>query len=229
MSERNYIIGSGNHNTPGDGRLEFMQIWLENTYRFANPNLVIIVGDSGSQFPEADHHPFMPIGLNGDCGHFLRLMEGEKKHRFNGWTAAVLAMAALAYANESDLIVKEQDCLAFNSWVDLMYSEIGESGVIFGSCGFMACEQSLFLVRHHYLTEFMRLICGEPAQNCEENLGERMFWRIEQRIPDQWKRFSMGVGRDRPILTGEDAKSKPWFAQKLNENELAWIKEANLI
>lgn len=229
MSERNYIIASGNHNTPGDGRLEFMQIWLENTYRFAKPNLVIIVGDSGSKFPEADHRPFIPIPLSGNLGSFMNLINGEKPHRFNGWTGAVKALAEISYCNESDFIYKEADCLAFNGWVDLIYSEIGEAGIIFGNCHFMECEQSLFLVRHAYIPEFVRLINGEPAQNCEANQGEQMFARLQRRCPDQWKRFSMSVGRDRPILTGDEAKSKPWYAQKLNENELAWIKEANLI
>lgn len=227
MSERNYIIGSGNHNTPGDGRLEFMEMWLENTYRFVQPNLVVIVGDSNSPFPQSKH-PFIPIPLKGDVGHFLRLIEGTKKHRFNGWTAAVLQLAMTAYANESDFIYKEADCLAFNGWVDLLYSEIGEAGIIFGNCGFMACEQSLFLIRHWYLTEFVRLICGEPAQNCEENLGERMFWRLEQRCPDLWKRFSMGVGRDRPIPNDYECYNAPWFAQKLSTEELAQLKEKGL-
>lgn len=221
-----YLLGSGNHNTPGDGRLEFMQIWLENTYHFSSPDRVVIVGDSNSEFPPVNpERPFIPIPLSGNLGSFMELINKQKVSRFNGWTGSVMALAMIAYCNESDFIYKEADCLAFNDWVNLMYSEIGEAGIIFGNCSFMECEQSLFLVRHAYIPEFVRLICGEPAQNCEANQGEQMFARLQRRCPDQWKRFSMGIGRDRPLAIGDH----PWYAQKFTGDELSELRAKNLI
>ncbi len=217
-----YTIGVGNHKTP----FWLQELWLENTLKYSRPNRIIVLGDSGSVFHENHRYGVIPINLHGDLGHFMNLVNGEKFHHFNGWMGSVLAMAMLAYCNETDLIYKESDCLAWGQWPEHLYNALGDdAGIVFGSCSFMPCEQSLFLVRHSYIPEFCRLILSQPPQNTHENLGEHIFKRLEEQNPAKWVRFTMGVGRDRPIRT-EDGIG---YAQKLTDADLQLLREKGLI
>lgn len=221
-----YSIVSGYHWSEKSS--DFFNIWRENIRNNApDADRVFVIGDSGASIPPTAYGSFQQIELTGNLGSFMNLINGEKPHRFNGWTGVVLAGAMLCYCNESDMVFVEQDCLIFGDCIGKMREEIGESGIIFGNCSFMECEQSFFMVRHNYLTEFVRLITGEPAQNCEANQGEQMFSRLQRRCPDQWRRFSMGVGRDHFDQSFNDGRA--FYAQKFNDNELAWLKEWKLI
>lgn len=191
-----YHLSTGYHYLPGaDG---FFQTWLENTLRYSEPKRISVMADSGSVIP-SNHQLLLKLDLAGDLGHFMELLRGEKPYRLNGWSGAIITGAMLAYCDEADYIFKEQDCLAFGPWVNAMYEQLGDAGAIWGNCSFMPCEQSLFLVKHGHIPEFVMHYLDGPPQNREGELGEDKFKRMEEKYPDKYKRFSFGVGRDRPI------------------------------
>lgn len=216
-----YIIGTGFH--PGEGRVEFYNIWLKNIYPVMGQG-VFVLADSGAWVPpNSSVTRITCIGNLGGCGE---LLNGTKKHEFNGWMGAVCALAMIAYCDESDFVFVEQDCLAFGPWVQALYDSVaGDYGVTFGKSEGMPCEQSLFLVRHSYIPAFVSLCLGQGPQSKEENLGEAIFKRIMGWRPKEWTQFSFGCGRDRPI----NYDAPVWYAQKLTPVELEELKRRKLI
>ena len=228
----NYVLVSGYHRPPADpNSAGFFNIWLKNSCSVLPvPRCIIVIADSKNHpnvnFDEVlKSIPFVGIGLEGDLGSCHAELTGAKKYQFAGWTGVVLAGALLAYSNESDMIFKEEDCLWFGNCVQKMYEEIGAGGIIFGSNHFMACAQSLFLVRHWYIPEFVRLFLGEGPQTDEANISENIFKRLEEKHPDKWKRFSFGYDRDRPFNPDDPA----WYIQQVKTDELVLLKEKGLI
>lgn len=221
-----YLIGTGYHNS-GKPKPVSLPMWYENTLRHARPRDVIVLADSGSFIPPSILGA-IKIRLTGDLGSFMAVWRGEKPHKFNGWMGAVLAMAMVAYCDESDFIFKEEDCLAFGPWVDRLYEELGDGGIIFGrkhqGPPWMACSQSLFLVRHSYIPEFCRLILSSPAQNTEAELGESKFMRITAENP-AWRQCSFGFDRERPFSTEDPV----FYVQQLTVEEVEHLKAAALI
>jgi hypothetical protein len=223
-----YLIGSGF--ITGVGRLEFSRVWLSNLKRFTNPapSRIIALSVSGAQLPFVDGD-VDEVRLTGDLGGFMDLVEGRKPHKFNGWMGAVLALALISYNDESDFIFVEQDCLCFGDWVQKLYSELGGAGVLFGrkhqTAPWMPCSQSLFMVRHSYIPEFVRLILSTDAQNKEGELGEHKFERMAQEHPNEWKMFSFGYDRERPFNM-EDAV---FYIQQVTPEELDKLKEKGLV
>ena len=119
MSNQRYMIGCGwfhSSKTPESERKKQAKRWIENIRRFASPKpeCICVVGQGGCRFPESGVES---VTVSGDLGNHNDLIKGVKKNEFNGWSGAVLALAMLAYNNESDLIFQEQDCLAFGDYV----------------------------------------------------------------------------------------------------------------
>lgn len=226
-----YLIGSGYHwNNSERGIDTFYPIWIDNLKKIPNPpSQVFIIADSNCRPPTGDVSGPTPFEVNviyltGDLGSCHTLITGSKPHAFAGWTGAVLATAMLAYCDEKDFIFVEQDALMFGDCIGTMYSEIGDAGIIFGDCTWMAAEQSLFLVKHFYIPEFIRLFLNEGPHK-EGNLSEEVFKRLEEAHPDQWKRFSLQFGRNRPINFDDPV----WYAQKLTADEMAELKNRGMI
>lgn len=196
-----YHIGTGYHPKPDGSSRAFYALWGENTYRYSKPTKVTVLADSGAKVPWGATTALRPtcIELSGDLGHFMNLVNNEKPHAYNGWSGAMLALAMIAYCDEADFIFKESDCFAFGPWVEKLYEEIGDAGAIWGRCSFMPCEQSLFLVKHAAIPDFVRHFLDGPPQRTHDQLGEHRFVQMEQKYPERYKRFSFGVGRDRPI------------------------------
>lgn len=223
-----YLLGSGFHSKPGDGRIEFLPVWRANVDKYAFPPpcgiKVICTGGQSVQIAMEE-----AIILSGDLGHFMDLINKKKDFAFNGWMATVLTLAMIAYCDTADFIYLEQDALAFGPWVQKLYSEDEKIGVLFGrkhlSEPWMPCSQSLFLVRHWYIPEFVRLILGEGPQNIDGNLGEHIFARLEERYPDKWKQFGWGVDRERPIPYDDEV----FYCQQIKPEELATLKEKGLL
>lgn len=221
-----YLIGSGF--IDGEFKQEFARIWFANTARFSSPSRIVILSAGGHRlkFSEdcADE-----LKLTGDLGHFMALVNGQKPHKFNGWMGAVLALALIAYNDESDFIYKEADCLAFGPWVDRMYHELGDGGIIFGrkhlSHPWMPCSQSLFLVKHSYIPEFVRLILSTDAQNKEGELGEHKFERMEKEHSGEWKMMTFGYDRERPFNTDDEV----FYVQQITREELELLRSKSLI
>ena len=223
-----YLLGSGFHSRPGDGRIEFLPVWRKNVDRYAFPPpadvKVICTGGESVALPLEEI-----IKLSGDLGHFMDLINKHKDYAFNSWMASALALALVAYNNTSDFIYLEQDALAFGPWVQKLYSEDEKYGVLFGrkhlSAPWMPCSQSLFMVRHWYIPEFVRLILGDGPQNINGNLGEHIFVRLAERYPDKWKQFGWGFDRERPIAYDDEV----FYAQQLTSEELDTLRAKGLL
>ena len=226
-----FIIGSG-----FTGRDEFSNLWLKNSEEWGNPvpSRIIIIGVDEKWFPNTRGN-LEAVCLNGNLGHVGKLLNG-KDREFCGWSAAMLSLAMMAYADESDFIYKEEDCLAFGPWIRRMYVDIGKADLVFGkkmeSEPWMECAQSLFLVRHKFIPEFVSeyLRLGSD-KHLDENgnadcLPERKFVKIEEKFGEKRvKRLSFGCDRERPIPY-DDAV---FYAQKLTDDELEELRKRKLI
>ena len=232
MKSQPYLCGSGYHREKHlGGRDEFFPIWMRNLQKLTPlPQQLIIIADTGARPPMDDlsaapPFPVTVIPLTGDLGNAHALLHGIKPHKFSGWTGAVCAAAMIAYCDELDFIFVEQDVLSVGDVIGRMYEEIGDAGIIYGKCDWMPAEQSLFLVRHFYIPEFVRLFLSQGRQNVEENLGEHLFLKMTHENPTMWYQFSMQFGRNRPINFDEPV----WYAQKFTPEELQELKRRNLI
>jgi hypothetical protein len=231
MNPQPYIIGSGYHWEFSRGADTFFRTWVENIAKLnPAPEKIIIITDSGAR-PPIDSCmipaslPVQAVYLNGDLGSCHALMHGIKKHAFAGWTGAVCAAAMIAYCDEKDFLFFEQDVLAFGPIIEQMYAEIKGAGIIFGKCDWMPCEQSLFLVRHHYIPDFVRLFLGEGPQYLEENLGEHIFLRLAREHTKDWFQFEIQYGRNRPINFDDPI----FYAQKWTPQEMEELRNRKLI
>jgi hypothetical protein len=87
----------------------------------------------------------------------------------------------------------------------------------------MNCAQALFLVRHHFLPAFVSTYLSLPADR--NMLGEDKFVHVERCYPHLSKRLSFGVDRMRPMPLGDEV----WYAQQFSPQEIATLKQKNLI
>lgn len=233
-----YVIGSGWHD-PANQHSDWHEVWLDNTVKTSRPEMIFVIGDSGSFEPwsyknvSVDRTPradYQFIKLTGDLGKYSKLLDGTKTHAFNGWTGGVLAGAMLAYCNESDFIYKESDCLAFGNWVGQLYAELGEGGII---CGgpvnnppvVMPCSQSLFLVRHWFIPEFVGAFLTSPGQRSHDQLGEAKFAAWMRQNPSKWRQMSFGYDRNRPFNVADPV----FYVQQVTPDELNVLREAALL
>lgn len=224
----NYLIGSGYYHGVGKA-LEtesFYKTWLKNVQQTGVKEIVIIA-NGGCRVPMLRSAPpgLSVVSLSGNLGHVGQLLSGEKPNEFGGWSGSIMALAMIAYNAEKDFVFVEQDCLMFGPCIQRMYDEIGDGGVIFGSNKFMECAQSLFLVRYRYILDFISLYLTTGAENDHFNLPEHKFSRLQKQYPSEWKRFSFGLDRDRPLTL----EAPVWYVQQLTADELTMLKEKGLI
>jgi hypothetical protein len=222
MGTMKYLIGTGYHNKPGQTWDQFFPTWYENTMKHASPQRVVVLASGGCTVPGA---PGQWIHMDGDLGHTHDLSNGRKPFHWCGWSISFVTLALLAYFDECDFIFKEQDVLAFGPWVEKMYAEIGDKGMIFGSAEVAPAVQSLVLCKHWFIPEFVRLYMGSGSEQLKENEGEVKFFRLEQENPECFARYSFGVDRDRPIPYDAEV----FYAQHLNGEELAELRKRGLI
>jgi len=226
-----YLLGCGYHATPDEvtARRDFAEIWYENNDRFAKPEptrVVVLSSDNSKPLSWLGAHV---LDLSGNLGHFMEIVNRQKPHKFNGWTGEVMALAMLAYCDEADFIYKEQDCLAFGPWVEKMYADIGEAGVLFGykhnSEPWQCCSQSLFMVRHWYIPDFVHAIITSGDMGLPGQLGEHKFERFREQWPDKWKWMSFGVDRERPL----PLDAPVFYCQQLKPEEIQALKDKGLV
>lgn len=233
-TEMRYMLGSGFYERPGGFSHEFSVFWYSNNARadVAPQSRVIIAVASpphGIKYP----YPYEVINLQGNLGHIGELLNG-KNRMFCGWSSSLIALAMLAYTNETDLIYKEQDCLCFGNWVKQMYADMGDGGMVFGgkmnSEPYMPCAQSLILIRHSFIPEFIAnyIIMGDERRlNSEgkaDNLPEDKFCRMRENMPEKIKALSFGVDRERPI----PFDAPVWYVQQLTRDEFEELKQRGL-
>jgi len=227
-----YTLISGYHRKRDDSRYDtFFQTWLNNVCKLnPQPQRIIIIADSGARPPLSDCQwdirvPITVIHLFGNLGSCGDLIHGNKPHHFAGWTGVVLSGALLAYTNETDFVFMEQDCLCFGDVIGEMDKAIGDGGIVFGNFPSQPCAQSLFLVRHAYIPEFVRLFLSQGHQKEQKNLGEHVFARLESEHPEQWKRFAFGFDRARPFKLDDEV----FYIQQMTAAELEELKKKGLI
>jgi hypothetical protein len=225
MTKHNYHIGTGFH--APDRHDKFFQTWLNNTLKYSEPKRITILSDSGSLIPcflPYEKDLILNLNLKGNLGHFMQLVSGEKPYALNGWSGSIITLALIAYCDECDFIFKEQDCLAFGLWAEKMYDELGTAKAIWGNCSFMPCEQSLFLVMHDQIPQFVQHYLDGPPQNRSGEFGEDKFKRMEEKYHEKYKRFSIGCGRDRPIPWDDAA----FYFQQAKSEDVAEAKQRGL-
>lgn len=235
MNKQRYLLGSGFYNgtsvsdNPVDP-YDFAEIWRVNNIRFCDPQpeMTLILGDDPYDGREFD---IVGVPLLGNLGHIRDKHEGRKKHLLVGWSGVMLALAMTAYCSELDFIYKEQDCLAFGPWVEKLYRDCGDAKMVFGlplkAHPKIKATQSLFLVKHEFIPEFVRMYISLGDES-NSNFPENKFVSIEAAHPLLAKRMSFGVDRDRPIPfhLGID---KPWYCQQWTGQELEQAKKLNLL
>ena len=220
-----YIIGSGYHCRPGQNFDKFYPVWYDNTVEYAKPEKVIVLA-SGGCYVKGDHRaPGTWIHMDGDLGHVHDLNNHRKPYHWCGWSIAFVTLALLAYFDECDFIWKEQDVLAFGSWPERMYDEIGNAGMIFGSAKCMPAVQSLVLCKHQFIPEFVRLFLGTGSEQLKSNEGEIKFKRLEEQNPGKFARYSFGYDRDRPFFINDPV----FYAQHLTTSEMRFLVKSGLL
>lgn len=221
MKQR-YIIGSSYYAKPGDGAEWFHRLWVKNTLKYSNPSKIIVVGTGAWPKPAPKVEL---VRLNGDLGHCDHLLKGERDFYMPSCTAAWMALAWIAYLNESDLIVKEQDCLAFGPWVEQIYSEIGDRKFMCGWSRMFGAATYLFLVKHEFIPQFCHDYVAEGRENILARVAETKVRRLIERDPDNYGHFSMGYDKDRPF----DCANPVFAVQKLTQAEMLQLKSFGLI
>lgn len=222
-----FLLGSSFFDGGKPERQAMAQHWINNVARMdVKPNKIVVIGEGGAKIPALWGDV---IRLTGDLGHVHQHLDGGPKshHDFTGWSASVLALAMLAYIDEADFIYRESDCLAFGPWVTRMYRDCGDHGWVFGpkmtSAPWMACAQSLFLVKHATIPQFIRTFLLHGNENERNRIGETRFVKMETVMPAG--RLSFGVDRMRPIPWDDEV----WYFQQPTAAELAEAKSRNLI
>ena len=225
-----FLIGSSYFDHGEEHRKEFARVWHFNTLQARpEPARIVVICEGGCVIPYASPNMDV-IHLSGDLGNFMHLVNKQKPHRHTGWSASMIALAMLAYVDESDFIYKEQDCLAFGQWVDTMYRDLGDGDIVFGakheSPPYQGCSQSLFLVRHRFIPEFITKYLTYGPEGNMDMLGEHRFMNMERELGrSRVKQLSFGVDRERPIPWDKPV----WYAQQWKNDELEEAHRRRLI
>lgn len=223
---------------PHEGNQEQLARWLWAIKRHASPmpERVYVLGVGGARPNEKNVEYARNLGIDlrvitteGNPGHIGALLNGEKKHFLGGWSSGIITLAMLAYNDELDFVYVESDCLNFGPWVQWLYSDLGDNGkMTFGAemsrAPFMACSQSLVLIKHDYIVDFCGRYVGHGPESDVANLPESAWQRMRE--DDGRIRRSLWVDdRQRPIRWDQPAVS----AQKLTADELQEAKRRNLL
>lgn len=236
-----YIIGTGYFN--GNERKEelewFAKLWLQNTLTWIDrlPERIVCVSVGRSNPPyrrlvkelETDIQ-FDVIDLPGNPGHVHQLIGKllpAKPYDYGGVTGTFITLAGIAFLNECDLVYKEQDCLAFGQWVFQLYEELGPTkwGMMFGKTKAVCSAQSIFIVKHWFLLDFIRCLITYGSEREPANLPEEKFSAMMREYPETVKQFSFGYDRDRPF----NVKDPVFYFQKATPDELLAVEAAGLI
>lgn len=204
--------------------MTFFQTWLDNVRKVDFYRAYIV--NAGGTRPNAYTPDFEWINVD-NLGHIRNM---PKHQRLSGWSAAFMTGLLLAYQRRSDMIFFEGDCLAFGPWVDMLYDEIGDKGMITGkpngegpACSLIG--QSLVLVKNRFLLDFLSIFTGIQSSDADEySCPERKFSMIAKNT-GEIVQTSLGYDRTRPI--GYDDRA--FYAQQLVDSELAELTKRRLI
>lgn len=212
----------------GLSAIRFFPIWMKNTrsdYRLIPKIYVVSSSRTVGSFRNIEW-----INAGADLGHLGNLPQGQQ---LTGWSASFLMGCLLAFHNRADLIYKEQDCLAFGPWLDRLYDEIGDHGMITGhrndtggndaggpAAGLTA--QSLVLVKNRYLLPFVTRYLSIPETD-GEICNESKFDLIAR--DGETTQTTMGYDRSRPVNYSDEA----FYMQQISAAELESLRERGLV
>jgi hypothetical protein len=193
------------------------------------PAHVVIICEGGTRLKCYPPHASV-IYLDGDLGHCHDVLARKKKNEWSGWSASMVALAMIAYTNETDFVYKESDCFAFGPWVARLYADMGNGLMAFGpkhtSPPWATCSQSLFIVRHEFIPTFVSAYLSMGGETSIPLLGEQKFCRIEAMFgTDKIRRMSFGVDRERPIPWAHS----PMYFQQPKPEEIAEARRRGLL
>ena len=194
---------------------EFFEIWLQNTKKYSDPNSKIkVCGPDIIKSIKDDRLSFITSYPN--LGHGDDYRTGKRNGKWCGWTAGVIYGMVDAYVNGVDFVYKEQDCLWFGDCIEQLYSEIGDSDIIYGSSRIMDVGQSLFLVKRDSIYKIISVLCQDDGIQYPE---------FKFREIKNGKRMSFGYDRDRPF----NPNGFPFYIQQISVGDLNILKSNNLI
>ena len=225
-----YIIGTGFYSS-GEFDDSFFSIWYKNTYKYANPEEVVVV-NSNCKKPEGAKGTW--INLNRNPQH-VRDMR-DQSISFGGWSISFIASATVALANNVDFIYKEQDCLAFGNWVHEIYRQAKEENLkmlVGVKNNPQKVEQSLIYVRKDFVQRFLSELYGIDRSDINMR-PEYKFLSIMERFPDSTGFLKIGTGCNRPF----DVNKETFYIQRpgipndlprIPDYELQLLKSKGLI
>ena len=156
----------------------FFPLWLSNTQKYSDAPIFTFGPDkpvgctSIAEYPNIGHVDNSPRDL---CG----------------WTAGIFIGLMHAYAHNLDFVYKEQDCLWFGDCVGTMYAQIGDKGCCYGKNDIFGAANALFLVRHHFIREFIHHMSKEHDKLKYPEIKTR-------ELPNSCT-YDFGYDRDRPF------------------------------
>jgi Tfp pilus assembly protein PilF len=224
--ERRHVIVTGYFNPGGkEGGAEaekFFPLWYDNTLKYARPHRIYVINAASKP---VDYGDCQWINLSENLFHHVRnLAPGQQ---LGGFSASVMLECLLAYHERSDLLFKEQDCLAFGTYVEKLYEEMGDKGMVAGPLiatgpGAGLLSVSLMLVRHEYLLEFVaRYLSLWPSDR--DYLPEHKLMEIAK--TGRIVQSKMGYDRNRPI-NFDDAG---FHLRKITAEEMGTLRAKGLI
>jgi hypothetical protein len=227
-----FLLGTSVFDGGKQERRDMTVLWERNNRLMdMKPTRTVVISEGNSRVPSMGFATDV-VRLTGDLGHVHQHIDNGPKshHAFTGWSASMLALAMLAYVDEADFIYKESDCLAFGPWVWKIYSDLGNADWVFGpkmtAAPWMACAQSLFLVRHRFIPAFVRLFLSFGPEDDRSRIGETRFVEMARKMPrEETAYLSFGVDRMRPIPWGAPV----WYCQQWTAEELAEARRRNII
>jgi hypothetical protein len=215
------MIGTGYHRK-SEFDEEFAKLWYRNQREHAPFANRIAVISTGAPFPVSASEINVFYGQN--LGH----VGDQKPYQLQGWSASLMALCLLAYNCDDDLIYREQDVLAFGPWVEKAYEDMGDADMVFGhrqtTGPWMPCSQSIVIIRHRFLLEFVKRYIA-LGKDTLEFCPEHRFIALQEQEPARFRTLSFGVDRERPF----DIKAPVWYAQQWKQEELLYLKDHNLI
>jgi hypothetical protein len=220
-----YVIGSGYFSGGKIDPREQAEMWVENTRRHFSPQHIFVVAQERTDFPVQSG--ISVITCPGNPGHvhnLLGIWQPMKPHAFGGWSSSILALAMIAYSSECDFIYKEGDCFAFGDCATAMYQASYGKGAVWGKYDRMPCAQSLFLVKHPTIPDFVRDYLSLGNDRDKHNLPEHKFSKMLMRWPSRYGQFSFGYDRARPNQGLSACHDSAWYVQQLDADEIAELK-----
>ena len=216
-----YIIGSGYH-CRSDWDSQFSRTWFLQTNRY-DADKFIVSTTNALPFCSSNIHEIL---VNNNIGHIGGLI-ANNTGGICGWSASVMLLAMVAYNAGKDLVYIEQDVLFKGDIVGQAYRDMGDRAMVFGrkmvSKPFMSCSQSLFIVRHNFLLEFVSRYLALPDD--KDMLPEAKFVHLETQTPHKFARLSFGCERERPIPWDDEL----FYAQQITPSELQEAKDRGVV